>query len=274
MSETVRALALTPKALPPGELDMSPLIPDALAGTAIAHIAGIRLRAGNRTYRAGDVFDIDGEDATRIRVCGGSARLLNVGAGMGSGSLTIEGDVGMYAAAGMRGGALLIAGNAGSFAACEMQAGLVRVAGNAGEHLGSARPGNRHGMRGGTVIVAGSAGDRAGDSMRRGMLLIGGDVGAYCGARMVAGTIVVRGASGEGAGHRMRRGTLLLARPPALPVTLRDCGVHALEFLRILSRHLATAGTGSADFAALPDRVRRYVGDRSCGGVGEVLVPE
>jgi formylmethanofuran dehydrogenase subunit C len=274
VADSRTALTLTLRAPPCVPLDMSPLTPNALAGKRWADIASIPLAAGNRTLRTADVFDIAGEDTTSINVRGGSERLIRVGGSMTTGTLSIEGDVGLYAGAQMQGGRLVIGGNAGAFAGCEMLDGVIHIRGNAGDFLGSARAGMRLGMQGGAVIVDGCVADRAGDRMRRGMLLIGRDAGDFCAARMLAGTIVVRGDVGSGAGCRMRRGTLVLARLPTLPDLFSDCGNHALPFLRVLRRYLRGAGAPFADFAALPESVHRYVGDRGCNGLGEILVAQ
>ena len=268
------ALTLTLRALPLVPVDISPLTPNALAGKRRNDIEGVLLVAGNRTLRTGDVFDVSGGDATSIVIRGGSERLIRVGGGMETGTLSVEGDVGMYAGAGMQGGTLAIHGNAGAFAGSEMRDGVIHIRGDAGEFIGGGRAGARLGMQGGAVIVDGRAADRAGDQMRRGLLLIRGDAGDYCGARMLAGTIVVRGSVGCGVGYRMRRGTLLLAHTPPLPSAFSDCGAHALPFLRVLRNHLHSAGAPFAEFAGLPERVRRYVGDRACGGLGEILVAQ
>ena len=265
-------LALALKAPPPGPVDMSPIVPDALASKPRRDIEDLLLRCGNRRLRVGDWFAIDGEADGDILIRGGSPSMLRIGAGMTTGSVTVEGDVGMYAGALMQGGALDIHGNAGAFAACAMRGGLLRVRGSAGDFVGGPLPGSRRGMEGGSVIVDGGAGDRVGDRMRRGIVMIGGDVGDYCGARMLAGTIVVRGSVGQGIGDGMQRGTLLLARATSLPWTFTDCGVHDLTFLRVLGAHLA-ADDGSARFAPT-GIVHRFVGDRSYGGRGEILIEQ
>ena len=264
-------LTLTLKVPPPVPLDMSPLTPDGLAGKRRADIEALPLLAGKRALRVAELFEVEGDGAPHIVIRGGSPRLFRVGAGMTHGSLTVEGEVGMYAGAEMRGGALAIKGDAAAFAGCTMHGGVLHVGGHVGEFAAGPLPGARRGMDGGTMIVEGSAGDRAGDRMRRGMLLIGGDAGDYCGARMLAGTIAVRGVVGLGAGAAMQRGTLLLARMCPLLGTFSDCGVHALSFLRLLRNYLVDAGPPFERFA-FGDTVRRFVGDRAYAGLGEILI--
>jgi formylmethanofuran dehydrogenase subunit C len=70
----------------------------------------------------------------------------------------------------------------------------------------------------------------------------------------------------------MKRGTLLFSGNPELPATFNDCGTHELMFLRLFARHLRELGPATAAFAPAGERVRRWLGDRANGGVGEVLV--
>lgn len=267
-------LTLDLQRVPRERVDMSPITPSALAQTAVRDVPAIELNPGNRPLRVGDMFDVSGEDTAHVVIRNSCERLTHVGSGMRFGRLSVEGDTGTHAGAAMAGGTLQIRGNAGAFAASAMADGLVHIRGNAGDFLGAAAAGEAIGMRGGTVAVGGSAGDRSGDRMRRGMILIGGDTGEYCAARMIAGTIVVRGAAGRGTGFAMRRGTLLVARLAALPATFADGGPPPRVFLRLLKRHLLQAGDPLDSFAHLAEDVRRFVGDRACGGLGEILVSQ
>ena len=268
------ALTLTLRNAPAQSVDLSPLTPDALAGKNRDDIASIELASGNRKLRAGDLFSVEGESAGRgLVIRASSARLMYVGARMQTGTITVEGDCGPYAAMDMRGGTLVIQGDAGAFAGCAMRAGLLEIRGNAGDFVGGALPGDKQGMRGGAIVIGGNAGERAGDRMRRGMILIRGDAAAFCGARMVAGTIVVRGRVAKAAGFGLKRGTLLLAHAPAeIPATFQDSGEHSLLFLRLLEKHFEREGEPFRGFLPLPLRVRRYCGDQATGGKGEILL--
>ena len=110
-------LRLTLRQPPPGRVDLSPLLPEWLAGLSPAAIAAIALPCGNRPLAAGDLFDIAAGDAADLVIIGGSDRLDQVGKGMTSGRITVEGEVGAYAGLAMTGGALRIAGKAGFAAA-------------------------------------------------------------------------------------------------------------------------------------------------------------
>jgi formylmethanofuran dehydrogenase subunit C len=255
------------------EVDLSPLVPDALAGKGRTEIESIELREGNRNLPLRELFAVNEGDPQRIVVRNPSGRLIRLGAGMRSGEIHAQGDCGAFAGIGMRGGRLTIDGNAGDFAGSAMREGIIEIRGNAGNFLGAALVGDRQGMRGGAIVVRGSAGDRVGDRMRRGLILIAGDAGAYCGSRMLAGTILVKGKVGSSPGFALRRGSLLFAESPGeIPPGFRDNGEQPFLFLILLERHLRTAGAPLADFAPLAMRARRYCGDLATGGFGEILV--
>ena len=267
-------LTLALQRVPRERVDMSPVTPSALAHASARDVPGIELRSGNRRVRVGDIFDVSGEDTAHVAISNSCARLDRLGAGMRFGRISVHGDTGTHAGAAMGGGVLEIHGNAGALAASGMVEGFIHVRGSVGDFLGAAIAGDATGMRGGTVVVDGSAGDRVGDRMRRGMVLIGGDVADCCAARMIAGTIIVRGRAGRGAGVAMRRGTLLVARVPALSATFADGGPPPRTFLRLLQCHLRNARGPLAAFAQMADDVRRFVGDRAYGGLGEILVAQ
>lgn len=265
-------MVLTLRAPPAIVVDCSPLTPDRLAGKAAAAIAAIELQSGNRRLPAGELFDIAGESSDTLVIRDACSKLDRIGAGMNGGTLEVEGDVGAFLGAGLVSGTIRVSGGAGAFAATGMVAGTVHVRGNVGDFLGAAIAGDKQGMLGGLVIVDGDAGDRVGDHLRRGIILVGGNVGDYCASRMLAGTIAVRGRAGALPGYAMKRGTLLLASAAELPATFNDCGIHELMFLRLFARHLAGVDAAAAPFAPQAERVRRFVGDRANGGLGEILI--
>ncbi|MGH8629141.1 MAG: formylmethanofuran dehydrogenase subunit C [Burkholderiales bacterium] len=255
------------------EVDLSPLVPEALAGKSRNEIEALELQAGKRRLPLHTLFEVSGGDRARIAIRNGAGRLLRVGARMRRGEIRVEGDCGAFAGAGMRGGRLTIDGSAGDFAGSAMRGGVIEIRGSAGNFLGAALAGDRQGMRGGAIVVRGGAGDRAGDRMRRGLILIAGDAGAFCGSRMLAGTILVKGKVGDSPGFALRRGSLLLASlPGAIPATFQDSGEQAFLFLALLERHMQGEGPPLADFLPLPRRARRYCGDLAVGGFGEILV--
>lgn len=267
------ALTFTLNISPQQRVDCSPLTSDNLAGKSLAEIAAFELQSGNRKLRADAVFTISGDDAADIVFKNSSAKLDYIGKGQTGGHILVEGDAGAYLGMSMKGGVIDVSGNVGAYAACEMRNGEINIAGNAGDFLGAALPGNKKGMQGGVVIVKGDAGDRVGDHQRRGAILIEGRAGAYLGSRMTAGTIAVMGEVGAYPGYAMKRGTLLLLQTPAsLPATFNDCGSHTLGFLPLLLKGFQGYKTQFGGLAGQIKRVRRYAGDMSGAGKGEILV--
>jgi formylmethanofuran dehydrogenase subunit C len=120
------------------------------------------------------------------------------------------------------------------------------------------------------VLIGGDAGDRVGDRMRRGLIAVAGGLGDFAASRMIGGTIMALRGCGADPGYAMRRGTLLLgARPPELPPTFADNGRHALPWLRLLARELAELAPG---LHPPGERVERWTGCASVGGMGEILI--
>ena len=267
------ALTFTLKTAPRQRIDVAPLTPDALAGKTPGEIAVQKLHTGNRQLRVDELFDIDGADAGHLVFKGNTGKLDYVGRSMSQGEIEVQGDAGSYLGMQMKGGRITVQGSIEAYGACEMRNGVILVQGHAGDFLGAGLPGNKKGMAGGVVIVRGNAGDRAGDHLRRGVILVEGDAGDYLGSRMTAGTIAVLGKTGRHLGYGMGRGTLLLAQPPAaLPPTFNDCGAHTLGFIPLLLKSLAAFDTPFAGMSDRLKRVRRYAGDMSGLGKGEILV--
>ena len=266
-------LCLTLREAPAQRVDLSPLIPDRLAGKSPAEVAAIELATGNRRLRVDQLFAITGSFAQELEFRSACDKLDRIGAGMTHGRIAVRGHAGAYVGADMRGGVIEVHGNVGAYAASGMHGGLLHVTRDAGDFLGAGLPGDRRGMRGGTVVVGRNAGARVGDRMRRGMILIQGNAGDYCGSRMVAGTIAVAGGVGSFPGMGMRRGTLLLEQAPVeLVATFNDCGEYPNAFLTLLVRSWRGL---PGRFGTLPDgrvRARRYMGDLANDGRGEILV--
>lgn len=265
-------LTLTLRSQPRQRLDVSLLTPGHLQTLTAPAIAALPLWLGRRQTTVGDLFEITGDAAATVVFRNTGDRLDGIGSGMTAGAIIVEGHAGLYAGRGMSGGTITVQGDCGAYAGAVMQGGVLRIEGAAGDHLGGVPAGERIGMTGGVITVRGRAGERAGDRMRRGLILIEGDVGAYCASRLIAGTMITLGQVGAGAGFAMQRGTLLCQQmPAALPASFCLNGVRDLNFLPLLVGSLADL---DRRYAALPKqaRVTRYVGDRACGGLGELLI--
>jgi formylmethanofuran dehydrogenase subunit C len=261
-------LRLSLKSAPAGRLDLSCLHPAALAAESADSVARMPFEGGT----IGDLFDVSKipDDLTLV-LAGTTGACDGIGEGLREGTLIVEGDAGQYTGRHMRGGRLDIKGEAGDYLGSGMKGGLITVAGSAGSYLGGLLPGEKFGMAGGVIRVGGDIGERAGDRMRRGTIVVKGRTGAAAGSRMAGGTIWAEGGFGPGPGPLMRRGTLIGPRADQMLATFADCGFHDMVFLRLISRFVAEE-LGSLAPAALPARVRRYAGDMSTIGKGEVLL--
>ena len=268
-------LALREWPFPPGmEAEAPDLLPERLAGMSRRAIAELPVRIGRQTEPVGDLFDVDGTlDDEGVVFSGDLTPFARLGAGMTAGRMRIAGPAGPCAGAGMRGGRLEIEGDAGGRAGEGMTGGVLAVLGSAGDDLGGPAPTATRGVDRGVILVAGSAGARAGRRMRRGVIAIGGDAGPLLGTEMLAGTVVVLGRAGEGVGTWMRRGTIVLGQgiAPAAPAFAAS-GSGRFSFWSLYDGALRAAGVPLPE-AWRAGRFRRFVGDRSGAGLGEILVP-
>jgi formylmethanofuran dehydrogenase subunit C len=256
---------------PDMRLDLSPLVPDRLAGMDRAAIERIELGTSRMSRRVGDVFGVHTADCECIAIEGGSARFDWVGAGMRSGELVLDGEAGLYAGRQMAGGHLRISGRVGGWAASGLRDGHLEIGGDAGPFLGGPLAGERAGMAGGIVVVRGNAAERAGDCLRRGLIVIEGRAGPHPGSRMLAGTLIICGAAGASPGYLMRRGTLVLGAAKALLPTFVPAGEASGAFRRLLAGALTAL---SPRAARLVGRAQdRFMGDMASLGKGEILVP-
>ena len=253
-------------------VDMSAVKPSALAGLTAFEISSLVLGSGATAVALGDVFDVSGAPDSNVTISGGSSYLDYVGAGLDSGSVTVDGPVGNYAGTAMKGGRLDIRGDAGAYLASRMSGGIATVKGNAGDFVGGTRPGDRFGMTGGIVVIEGDIGARAGDKMRRGTVIVKGKAGPGAGTRMIGGTIWAEGGFGADPGLMMRRGTLIGSKVERLLPTFSDCGKHDLVIVRVLNRYLKQT-LGDLAPKPLPLMVQRIAGDMATIGKGEILLP-
>ena len=109
------------------------------------------------------------------------------------------------------------------------------------------------------------------DRLRRGILIIEGDAGDDLGSRFIAGTIIALGKTPGRVGYLNKRGSIVLAKRPDLPPTYVDCGPQNLTFAKLYARGLKADSAGAA--AVLSGRLRRFGGDTSVYGKGEILTP-
>jgi formylmethanofuran dehydrogenase subunit C len=268
----VTALVFKLRKTPAQRLDLSPLLPERLAGKAERDIAAIELQTTRERICVGDVFRLTMGDAAHLQFDGGSERFDRIGYAMSGGTIRVAGDAGIQSGRLMSGGRLEIVGNTGPFAASGMKGGSIEITGNAGDRLGGPLAGEMAGMRGGVVVVRGHAGARAGDRLRRGTIVIEGSAGSHAGSRMIAGTLIVRGCAGPLPGYLMGRGTLVLADgSDSLSPTFADCGVHELAIGTLMADFVGPFSPKTAGLLRRP--WRRLMGDMAVIGKGEIFYP-
>ena len=210
------------------------------------------VRLNGRPAELGELFDVSGQPAGRIRFEGDLRRVDRLGAGLEEGEVTVDGSVGDDAGSGMAGGALIIRGNAG-------------------DRAGGAAPEARRGMTGGELVIHGNAGAQAGARMRRGLLAIGGQASTQAGAAMIAGTVVVVGPAGPGAGLWSKRGSIVALGGIAVPPTYRYACTYQPAYLRLALGRLRDRYGLRIKPRILSGFFRRYSGDLADLGKGEIL---
>jgi formylmethanofuran dehydrogenase subunit C len=261
-------ITLTLEEPPAVPLEAENLSPDVTAGISNEEIRALPVHLGRRQRRVDDFFVVEGEASDELEIRGDAGRVKWIGRGMTRGRVTIHGHAGMHLGAYMKGGTIDVSGDVSDWLGAEMSGGFIRVRGDAGGQVGAAYRGSASGMRDGTIIVDGAAGLEVGMRMKRGTIVVGKPVRDFAGLQMKGGTIVLCGGAELRTGAWMNRGTILsLAAIDLLP-TFAYASTYNPTFLRLYARHLATFGL------TLPgeDTYRRYTGDASVPGKGEILV--
>ncbi len=248
--------------------------PDIFTGKSHEEIEALPLYQGNREVPLGELFEVRGERASRIRLSGDLSHVKKIGWGMKDGRIIIQGNVGMHLGADMRGGEILVEGDASDWLGGEMKGGLIRVKGNVGNFAGAAYPGSTRGMRNGIIIIEGNAGNQAGERMRRGLMVVTGESSDFTGSNMIAGTILLFGKAGRGTGVSMKRGTIVCFKDGGelFPTFRYNCTCSPL-FLKIYLKRLKNYGINIKK-EYLSGAYRRYNGDITELGKGEILLYE
>lgn len=202
--------------------------PDSFAEKSEGEIAGLAVWEGNRKRTLGQLFKINhkrtSSEKPTIRIRGDVVKVRKIGAKMLSGSIIVEGNVGMHLGEEMKGGTITVAGSAGSWVGSRMKDGTIEIKGNAGHYIGAAYRGSTMGMGGGTIIIHGNAGNEIGCFMRKGLIKIYGDVGQFAGIHMKDGSILIQGNSEGRAGAQMGGGKIIVCGhiPSVLPTFTID----------------------------------------------------
>ena len=147
-------------------LSVQGLLPEFVATQSLADIKQLPVLCDNRPARLCDFFHVDGNPEDKQIECSGDfSRVHFLGAGMQSGTIIVQGNVGRHSGEQMRGGKLLIKGSVADWFACGMEGGEIHVHGDAANNAVGSLPGDRQGMTGGRVIIDGSVGALAGSRM-------------------------------------------------------------------------------------------------------------
>jgi len=149
---------------------------------------------------------------------------------------------------------------------------LIRVHGNAGGQVGAAYRGSRKGMKNGMILIDGAAGMEIGMRMRRGLICIMDRVGDFAGLQMLGGTLFLCGKVGIRTGAWMSRGTIVALKPVELLPTFQFACSYEPVFLKLLLTQLRKLGM-PLNGPEWESPVRRYIGDISGLGKGEILIP-
>jgi formylmethanofuran dehydrogenase subunit C len=261
------------KEQPAVPLEAEVLCPDVMAGLAHDAIRALPVYLGKRSCRLDDFFDIDGAASDELEIRGDAGKVKWIGRGMSRGRIHIHGNAGMHLGSAMKGGTIEMTGNASDWVGAEMQDGLIRIHGNAGGQVGAAYRGSSAGMKGGTILVGGSAGLEVGMRMRRGVIVLAGPARDFAGLQMKGGTIFLLQGAELRTGAWMVRGTIISLMPLQLLPTFASACAYNPAFLRLYTRHLQALGY-NIPIEPSKGAYRRYTGDGSGPGKGEILVWE
>jgi formylmethanofuran dehydrogenase subunit C len=233
--------------------DLGAVLAGAWSGLAAVELARRPvLLDGGTSVPLGDLFELTGAPAGRIRFEGDLAKADRLGAGLAEGEVLVEGPVGDEAGLGMSGGA-------------------IDVHGDAGARAGGAAADARRGMTGGEFLVRGGAGPEPGMRMRRGLLVVMADVAGHAGVGMIAGTVIVFGAAGPAPGRWSKRGSIVALGSVQIPPTYRYACTYQPDHLRLTLLRLRKRYGLAVDERYVSGSYRRYSGDLADLGRGEIL---
>jgi formylmethanofuran dehydrogenase subunit C len=252
-------------------IEADSIVPSTLESRTEAEIASLPIWSGRWLRSIGDYFAVKGGRSSSVRVVGDVRRAHGIGEGMTTGDLVIDGDAGSRLGAGMIGGRVDVFGSAGHDVGIGMAGGSIRIRRDAGDRVGAATPGASRGVTGGEIVVEGSVGDDAGARMRRGLLFVGGTSGNRTARSMIAGTVIVMGRVGAEPAFASKRGSLVVAGGVDVPVTYRYACDFEPPHVRLVLTYLARRYRLAIPRSVVEGRYRRYCGDASTVGRGEIL---
>jgi formylmethanofuran dehydrogenase subunit C len=233
--------------------DLGAVLAGAWSGLAAVDLARRpALLDGGTSVPLGDLFELSGAPAGRIRFEGDLTKADRLGAGLAEGEVIVDGPVGDETGLGMSGG-------------------VIDVHGDAGARTGGAAGDARRGMTGGELLVRGGAGPEPGMRMRRGLLVVMADVAGHAGSGMIAGTVIVFGDAGRAPGRWSKRGSIVALGSVQIPPTYRYACTYQPDHLRLTLLRLRKRYDLAVDERYVSGLYRRYSGDLADLGRGEIL---
>jgi formylmethanofuran dehydrogenase subunit C len=245
---------------------------DLIKEMTLAEIKELEIRAGKVIYQLQDFFEIKGKPAEEIEIDGDLSNFKYLGAAMNSGTIIVNGDIGMHVGSEMSGGKIEINGDAGDWLGAEMTGGTIYVSGDAGNYIGAAFRGDKLGMNRGLIYIGGNAGNFVANKMRRGEIIIKGDCGDMLGAQMIAGSVYVFGKCGKRTGAGMKRGTIITFNDLEILPTFSYNISYFPNFLNIAFKHLQRDYQIEIPDQFFNSEYMRYTGDNTELGKGEILI--
>jgi formylmethanofuran dehydrogenase subunit C len=233
-------------------VDLGAALAGSWGGLSAAEVAGRPALVGGKAVPLGELFEVTGKPAGRIRFEGDLAMADRIGAGLSEGAVVVIGGVGDGTGIGMSGGS-------------------IDVRGDAGAQTGGAGDDARRGMTGGELLVRGSTGPGPGTRMRRGLLVVTGDVAEHAGPGMIAGTVIVFGSAGRAPGRWSKRGSIVALGRVEIPPTYRYACTYQPDHIRLTLLRLRTRYGIAVDDRYVSGLYRRYSGDLADLGKGEIL---
>lgn len=264
-------VTLTLRSALAGSIEADSVAPDRFATLDEAGIAALPVWSGRRQLALGDLFDVRGGRASRVRVVGDVRLAAGLGTGMCSGELIVDGDIGARVGAGLAGGHIEVLGSAGDDAGMAMSGGSLHIRRDAGDRVGGGLPGASRGLTGGEIVVGGSVGVEAGARMRRGLLFVAGDAGDRVARAIIAGTVIVIGRAGREPALGSKRGTLVAAGGIEVPATYRYACSYEPPHLRLALTYLRRRYGVEVHPRIVAGRYQRYCGDAGTVARGEIL---
>jgi formylmethanofuran dehydrogenase subunit C len=260
-------LTLTIKDAPAVPLEAENISPDVIAPLPLAAVRSLPVFLGKRQLRLDEAFTIDGEPSDSLELRGDCSKVKWIGRGMTRGQIRITGNAGMHLGAHMKAGTITVQGNVSDWLGGEMKGGHIHIHGNSGGQVGAAYRGSVSGMSGGMILIEGTTGLEVGMRMKKGTIAIRGRARDFVGLQMKGGTIVLMTGAEIRAGAWMTRGTIISLEPLQMLPTFHHACDYQPTFLRLYAKSLAAHG-----FTIPTDGYRRYTGDSSGIGKGEILV--